>query len=428
MLEGEDGLPLDARFQPEPLVGGSQGTFEGIVVGGLLALSATVLATRPPAELAAAVAGMFLGGAVFALSGEAWAKVLSPLRSAALLFGSGVAAATATLAPLAIAEYAKGDRRSPEDAAALLGVALCAGVVVGIVQLATRAPLERLPRHHPLARILLLLGYAGALGGIALLVGATAGAGESRGSSAGVAVLAISALPFLAVAAALARRAGARLRSGRRPARPVRARPVARLADSSEAARDEVELAALTTDPAARRHHLATALEHARAAHVEVASGGTYEPSLSPERRRHVELAFSLGDLAEIDALAQTGELEPFLAAENARLRGDPARAVELASAAFAASEATAADRANALSVLALAETDLSRFDDARARLEAIGRAQAHHAPFLGRFLAIRIEERIHQREIASSSTTPRSVPTKRESPSGPKATAPARS
>ncbi len=351
-------------------------------------------------ELAAGWAGLVLGGAFFALAPAAWEHARTAAGKRLVLLLTGFGAALATLGPFLAVPA------SPGAGAILAFFGFTIGLGLGLGQAIAGVPFERISLRdgafslrEAAPRAVMIVSYTSLLVLVPFFAAALGLAGASVHALANASSLLLYVFPALTLArCVIAPWAEEATRKA------LEKKPPASTRESAIAEwRESLALANLTTNPEIRRGHLEKALEGARIAYA-FALGTTEHLDLSEDRRRYLELIFLLGKTDEIEtALARFCE-GPGLQAELARLRGEPEAAVALAEQAIAQDAVNATDRANALSVLALAEAELGRFDSASERLVAIERAQRMVRPLVPRFRASAIAVEIERRRARAGS------------------------
>jgi hypothetical protein len=388
-LEGDEGnvAPVAGNFARGSVEAACLATF-------VVPLVMTLSSHNDLSQLMAGWFGLVLGGGVFAAGPALWHAATSGIgRRLALLLSSLLATASVSV-PLYLSQT-----RSDDPLVLIFGFG--SGLALGLGQALAGVPFSMIPWRdglsiqNPVPRAAMLVTYGSLLFLVPFSVIFFGMLGVPAERLANLGFLTVYAFPVLTLlslalgpfAERLARKSFAK-------------KPVASTHSQAVAAwREALGLAAQAVDPEARKRFLELALENARIAYAFSMTDATIPPGLSDDRRRYLELIFLLGKTDEIEnALARFCE-SPVLEAELARLRGQPERAIELARQALDREETTATDRANAQSVLALAEAELGRFDEARVRLEAIARAQKMVKPLVPRFSASAVEVEIARLE-----------------------------
>ena len=360
----------------------------------LVPLVMTLAPNADASQLMAAWLGLVLGGGLFAAGPAAWHATTSALGRRLVLLLTSLGAVASVSVPLYLAQ-------NRHDDPTVLAFGFATGLALGLGQALAGIPFSMIPwrdglsLQNPLPRASMLVTYGSLLFLVPFSViffGMLGVPAERLASLGFLTVYAFPILTLLRIALGPLAERVARKSFAKKPVASTHSQAV-------EAWRHALGLAAQAVDPKARRRFLDLALENARIAYAFSMTDSTIPAGLSDDRRRYLELIFLLGKTDEIEnALARFCE-SPVLEAELARLRGQPDRAIELARQALDAQETTATDRANAQSVLAIAEAELGRFDEARARLDAIARAQKMVKPFVPRFSASAVEVEIARLE-----------------------------
>lgn len=354
-------------------------------------------------ELLGGWAGLVLGGAVFAMGSAAWRHARTGPGKRLVLLLSSLVAAMSVVLPLALTQEGPGS--------SILGAfGFAIGLALGVGQALAGVPFSKvsfrdgaLSLREAAPRAIMVVSYTSLLVLVPFACAFLALLGAPVHSLANVSSLVLYVFPILT----LLRSALAPLAEDATRAALAKKPVTSSHSVAVEEWRRSLSLANVTTDPGARVAHLEHALENARIAYA-LSLAETAHLDLSQDRRRYVELIFLLGKTDEIEAALARFCEGPGLVAELARLRGEPERAVELAGRALASTDTNATDRANALSVLALAEAELGRFAQARERLEALARAQRMVKPLVPRFRASSIAVEIGKFESGERKSSAR--------------------
>jgi tetratricopeptide (TPR) repeat protein len=382
--------------------GAVRGAVEMAFAATLLVPLASVFSRNPDTDqLVASWIGLVLGGTIYGCGPPLWARARTKLGKRLALLLTGLLSVLALT--LAVQVGSSRAMRDVSQEGMLLALGAAVAIALGVGQALAGVPFGKIDwseggfsLREPGPRGVALTTYGSIVALVPFFViffGLLGAHAEKLFEVSALVVYGFPILTFLrALLAPVAERAT-------RKAFEKKKAPSTR-DDAIATWRTSLSLAATAVDPDARKKFLESALEGARVAYAFSLAEQPF-PELSEDRRRYLELIFLLGRTDEIEtALARFCE-GPVLEAELARLRGEPQRAIELARGALDSSDASATDKANAQSVLALAEAELGRFDEARARLEAIQRAQKIVRPFVPRFSASSVEVEIARLEAA---------------------------